>query len=214
MVKLNKNVISACFSYKTGIVLIQGSGCGEWETKDMPDINCLLSDDNIASSSVDDSCASCDTSSVKDTSQDTPPTASFSARSLLLAANNRLTSFLNLSSSGLKSKDNKKSPNEKDIADQLNVSAASSLTSISEQCTLDLIAITQDKNMLLASTPIQHQENILELNSTTKKKTTPTVASEEEQILEFLQRDETNSLYDNLEYNPECSSIKGSPDCD
>ena len=68
--------------------------------------------------------------------------------------------------------------------------------------------------MPLASTPIHHQENISELNSTTKKKTTPTVASEEEQILEFLQRDETNSLYDDPEYNPECSSIKGSPDCD
>ena len=68
--------------------------------------------------------------------------------------------------------------------------------------------------MPLASTPIHHQENISELNSTTKKKTTPAVTSEEEQILEILQRDETNSLYDDPKYNPECSSIKGSPDCD
>ena len=50
------------FIYKTGVVLIQGSGCGEWENRDMSHIKSLLHEDD----------SSCEPSPIKVLHQDTP----------------------------------------------------------------------------------------------------------------------------------------------
>ena len=91
MAKQTRNVTSA-FIYKTGVVLIQGSGCGEWENRDISHIKSLLPEDDTPHFSISNSC---EPSPIKVVHHDTPSKSGFSARSFLLAATSRISSFLN-----------------------------------------------------------------------------------------------------------------------
>ena len=88
----------------------------------------------------------------------------------------------------------------------------SSLWSLGGQCS-DLISITQDRNVPLASTPIIQQEPVSK-NNHPDTQTSLKIAPGEKKILEHLQCDQTTTIDNVPEYNPEYSSIKGAPDCD
>ena len=88
----------------------------------------------------------------------------------------------------------------------MNNCAASSLSSLGGQCS-DLTSITKDRNVPLASTPIIQQETVSK-NNHPDTQTSFNIAPEEKEILELLQCDETTTIDNVPEYNPECSSIK------
>ena len=190
------------FAYKTGVVMIQGCDCDEWEHKDMPHIKTLLTDSdttNIQDCTADRSYIE---SSIADVSIDrpTPSKSSFSARKFLMAASLKISSFIKKTPPKKESTDDISQPT--DASPSSTMADTQSISSLDDDCTHDLISISVGRKLPVSSTPINNKqtENILS-------------NSEEKQIQELLNCDE-NSLHDDVpEYDPNSSSIKEHPDC-
>ena len=196
------------FLYNTGIVMIQGCDCDEWEHRDMPQIKTLLSDSNNASINIQNctrDTSYIESSSVADISTDSLSKSSFSARKLLLAASLKISSFIN------KTPLNKKSSDiSTNVSPSNSMSDTQSVSNLEDNCTNDLISISLGRKLPVSSTPINDQirdkpiqtsNNYIHLNT------------EEKQIQELLDYDENSSDNDVPEYNPDSSSIKEHPEC-
>ena len=128
----------------------------------MSHIKSLLPEDDTPHFAISNSC---EPSPIKVVHQDTTSKSGFPARSLLLAATSRISSFLNILFSGSRSQSTNPTLKEKqkEPDDQQNKCAASSVSNLGGQCS-DLTSITQDRNVPLASTPIIQQETVSKNN--------------------------------------------------